>query len=187
MSRRIVVPSILFGLLIIVFVFTPTGDALSQQVRRVIVTNFPRVQLVTGEVEIRNPVRLAKLVTFEDIIVAPVPPTETTRLVEAGVLQTEGFPRVVLSLHGIVKGQVLSTGEVGVILVPEQPSIQEAFDEQGQVHFAMRTAARGVSSATPYFASDQAEFTVGFQAYKIYLYNTTDKTITANLFAYLTN
>lgn len=187
MSRRIVVSSMLFVLLVIIFVFTPTGEAVSQQIRQVIVTNFPPVQLVTGEVEIRNPVRLAKLVKFEDLIVAPVPPTETTRLVEAGVLMTEGFPRAVLSLHGIVKGKVLKPGEVGAILIPEQPSIQEAFDEQGLVHFEMRTAARGVSSATPYFASEQADYTVGFQAYKIYLYNTTDKTVTANLFAYLTN
>jgi hypothetical protein len=187
MSRRTLVVASLCLLGLLAFLFTPTGVAVSQQVSQVIVTNFPGVQRVNGEVEIRNPVRLAQLVTFPDIIVSPVHPSETTRLVEAGTLQTEGFPRVVLSLHGVVKGEVLKSGEVGAILIPDQPTIAEAFNEQGMIQFDLRAYARGVSSATPYFASNQPEYTVGFQAYKIYLYNTTDKTVTANLFAYLTN
>ena len=166
---------------------TPGGAALSQQLTHVVVTNFPQVQEITGQIEVRNPVRLARLVTIENIIVAPVRPTETTRLIDAGVLETDGFPRIVLSLHGVVKGEVLKAGDVGAILIPEQPSIREAFNEQGLIHFDLRAAARGVTGATPYFASDQPDYTVGFQAYHVYLYNTTDKTVTANLFAYLTN
>ena len=92
-----------------------------------------------------------------------------------------------LSLHGQVKGSVLKVGDVGVMLIPEQEMIQEAFNEQGLVHFAMNAVARGVSTATPYFASSQPRYTIAFQAYRVLLYNTTDKTVTVNLFAYLTN
>ena len=108
-------------------------------------------------------------------------------LAEAGTLVTDGFPRVVLSVHGIVKGKPNKPGEVGAILVPDTPSIGEAFDEIGVIHFELRASAQGVSATTPYFASNQPEYTVGFESYKIYFFNTTDKTVTVNLFAYLTN
>jgi hypothetical protein len=187
MTRRNVIAALLIGGAAFVMFFTPTGELASQSIRQVIVTNFPIIQSIEGEVSVTNPVRLSKLIKVEDVIVAPVKPTETTRLVEAGTLVTDGFPKVVLSLHGEVKGSVLKSGEVGVILIPDEPTIQEAFNEQGLVHFALRAAASGVSSSAPYFASNQPQYTVGFQSYRILLYNTTDKTITANLYAYLTN
>jgi hypothetical protein len=187
MDRRLVIALVVLGAALLLF-FTPTGEVASQsQVRQVFVTNFPHPTHVEGEVTIKDPVQLAELVTFEDIIVPPVKPTDTTRLVEAGTLVTDGFPNVVLSLHGQVKGDVFTVGEVGAMLIPDQETIQEAFNEQELVHFAMRTFASGVSTKTPYFASDQPRFIVGFQAYKVFLYNTTDKTVTVNLFAYLTN
>ncbi len=52
--------------------------------------------------------------------------------------------------------------------------------------FPLEVTAPGVSIDTPYFASSQPRYTVGFQAYRVLLYNTTDKTVTVNLFAYLT-
>ncbi len=187
MNRRIIVACLVVFLATTLLFLTPTGQAVSQEIRQVIVTNWPPVQEITGEVDIRNPVRLARLESFEDVIVPPVEPTETTRLVEGGTLQTDGFPRVVLSVHGVVKGETSRSGSVGAILVPDQSTIRQAFDELGIIHFELRASAEGVSARTPYFASNQPDYTVGFQAYKIYFYNTTDKTVTVNLFAYLTN
>ena len=186
MARRRVTAFAL-GLVALVLLFGPIGEIASQAVQQVFVTNFPALQNIKGEVEITQPVPLSALVSFEQITVPPVKPSDTTRLVEAGTLQTNGFPRVVLSLHGQVKGSVLKVGDVGVMLIPEQEMIQEAFNEQGLVHFAMNAVARGVSTATPYFASSQPRYTIAFQAYRVLLYNTTDKTVTVNLFAYLTN
>jgi hypothetical protein len=165
---------------------TPSGDALSETVRQVFVTNFPPVQEVAGEVRVKGPIRLSELVRFDDVLVAPVQRSETTRLIRAGTLETDGFPNLVLSLHGQVKGSVARMGSVGVILLPSQEGIQQAFDELGLMHFALEAVALGVSSETPYFASDQPRFTVGFQAYEVLLYNTTDKTVNVDLFAYLT-
>ena len=45
----------------------------------------------------------------------------------------------------------------------------------------------GVSGGTPYFASDQPKYVIAFQAYKVLLFNSTDKTVTVSLYAYLTN
>jgi len=186
MTRRILPAVLLLGAGAL-FLLTPTGRVASQSIESVLVTNFPSIQKIEGEITIKKPIPFSELVSFEQIIVPPVQPTETTRLVEAGVLTTNGFPEVVLSLHGVVKGSVLKPGSVGAILLPAQPTIEEAFNEQGLVHFAMELAAGGVSSATPYFASNQPRYTIGFRAYTVLLYNTTDKTVTVDLFAYLTS
>ncbi len=55
------------------------------------------------------------------------------------------------------------------------------------MHFFLETAARGVTSETPYFASGQPRYTVAFPRYRVLMYNTTDKTVSASLFAYMTN
>ncbi len=187
MNQRLVLGGLVFAGLAGLILLTPSTPVESQEVRRVIVTNFPHPQKIEGEVSIDGPVRLAELRSFEEIVVPPVKLSETTRLVEAGTLTTDGFPNVVLSLHGVVRGSVLQPGEIGVILIPDQETIQEAFNEQGLMHFALQAVASGVSSKTPYFASNQPRYTVGFHAYRVLLYNTTDKTVTTNLFAYLTN
>ena len=186
MFRRSAVPWLFAGLVLLALLlpFTPVEP---QQVRQVVVTNFPNPQNVRGEVAVTSPIRLAQLVSFRDVLVPPVEPTETTRLVPAGTLRTDGFPNVVLSLQGQVKGEVKRTGKVGAILVPDQAPIQEPFDELGVILFPLEVAAQGVSINTPYCASSQPRYTVGFQAYRVRLYNTTDKTVTVNLFAYLTN
>jgi nitrate/nitrite transporter NarK len=170
-----------------VLFLAPTGELVSQAVRQVFVTNFPAVQEVEGAVAIEGPVHLSRSVKFEDITVPPVMRQDTTRLVEAGVLETEGFPDVILSLHGVVKGHVGRVGTVGAVLIPDETTIQEAFTEQGMLHFFLETAAGDVSSKTPYFASTQPRYTVAFSRYRILLYNTTDKTVSASLFAYLTD
>jgi hypothetical protein len=169
------------------FLLTPSGRALSESVREVFILNWPAVQKIEGTVAIEGPVRLSQAVVFEDITVPPVLPTETTRLVDGGVLTTDGFPQVVLSLHGIVRGEVVKTGAVGAILIPDEQEIRQAFDEQGLMPFAMEAVAHNISSRTAYFFSDQPTFSVSFPAYRVLLYNTTDKTVTAELHAYLTN
>ena len=187
MSKRSLATSLTIIAVTAIIFFSPTGRVISQEISTVLVANFPDIQTVDGAVAINGPVPLASLVTFEDITVPPVKPSETTRLVEAGTLQTEGFPSVVLSLHGQVKGWVKTEGDVGMILVPDETSIQYAFNELGLMHFALYNNASGVSSKTPYFSSNQSKHMVGFNSYKVLLYNKTDKTITANVFAYLTN
>jgi hypothetical protein len=187
MSRRAFATLFLCAGGFLLLLFTPSGRTLSQSIQSVLVTNFPDVQQIQGEVNVQGVIRLSEMVTFKELIVPPVLSTDTTRLVEAGTLVTDGFPNVVLSLHGVVRGDVKRTGDVGVILIPDVTTVQEAFNEQGKTHFALEAIASGVSNATPFFASNQPRYTIGFQSYRVLLYNSTDKTVTANLYAYLTN
>jgi len=164
----------------------PTGKALAQQVSQVLVVNWPSVQTVRGDVTLAQPVHLAEEQSFLEIVVPPVKRSETTRIVEAGQLVTDGFPSVVLSLHGETRGEVQKPGSVGVILLPAEESIGEAFNERGRLDFVLETVADGIDARTPYFASKQPRYTVAFKSYRVLLYNTTDKTVTANVYAYLT-
>jgi len=186
MSRRtqVIIVALAGGALALMLL--PAGQSIAQQVSQVLVVNWPSVMNVEGQVTLDEPVQLARQQSFLEVVVPPVRRHETTRLVDAGTLVTQGFPSVVLSLHGEVRGQVKKAGDVGVILLPDESSIQDAFHDQGQLHFALEAVAVGINSRTPYFASKQPRYTVGFSSYRILIYNTTDKTVTANLFAYLT-
>ena len=161
--------------------------ATSQEVSFVRVTNFPPVQEINGSVEIEKPIRLAKLAALREITLSPVRSDQTTRWVDAGVVETSGFPNVVLSLNGEIKGELTKAASIVAVLIPTEKSVADAFDEEGVVQFGLNVAAMASTGARPYFASDQPRYTVGFDAYRVYLYNETDKTVTANLFAYLTN
>jgi hypothetical protein len=187
MSRQGIIAIVLVGVAAAAFLLTPSGRAVSQSVQRVFVTNHPPVQRITGEVEIKGPVREAEMQAFREITVPPVMPAETTRLVDAGMLVTDGFLNMVLSLHGSTKGSVQKRGTIGAILVPDEERIQQAFNEEGLMHFALETAAPGVFGEMAYFASNQPQFTIGFQQYRVLLYNTTDKAVSVDLYAYLTN
>lgn len=174
---------------VILLVLLAPGDDLRSQeeIQRVVVTNFPRTQQVAGAVSIEGTVRHATMLRLRDILVSPVGPKETTRLVEAGTLSTDGFTSMVLGLNGQTRARATRPGAVGALLVPDEEAVIRAFEEEGLTQFRHEIAAPSVSGASLYFASGQERFTVGFPRYRVYLYNTTDKTATVNLYAYLTN
>jgi hypothetical protein len=186
MSRRAL--AVALGLFAALLLFAlPTGIAVSREMTRVLVHNFPEVQQVDGTVKIDGPIRNAELVAFENITVSPVQRHQTTRLIEAGTLVTDGYPYAVVSVSGVVKGEVLKPGQVGVILLPVQEKIDAAFNEQGQFMFPLEVQSRSVDHGDPYFDSPQPKFTIGFPEYRVLLYNTSEKSVLVDVFAYLTN
>jgi hypothetical protein len=62
-----------------------------------------------------------------------------------------------------------------------------AFEEKGLMHFATEVNAAGVSGASSWFASSSTRYPIAFPRYRTYFYNTSDKTVMVNLYAYLTN
>lgn len=169
------------------FVFSPPGTAIAQEVRSVVVTNFPKVFNVNGSVTVDGPVKHAKFAALRDVVVSPVNPKETVRLIQGGIVESDGFTAMVLGLQGQIKGEVFRPGSVGVFLLPDEDAIVHAFEEKGLMQFAAEVNAAGVSAASPYFASTANRVQIGFPRYRTYFYNTSDKTVTVNLYAYLTN
>lgn len=187
MIRRVPVPALVLIALVATVVLWPTGVAVSQSIQQVLVTNWPDVFSVEGTVAVRGPVRFSKMVSVGRQVVSPVKPRETTRMEPVFTLETDGFSHVVLSLTGQTKGEIYHPGTVGAILIPDVETSRTAFFERGEYLFAMEVVAAGVSSASPYFGSEQPRYQVGFGTYKVFLYNTTDKSVDVDLYAYLTN
>jgi hypothetical protein len=169
------------------FVLSPAGVVLSQDVASVVITNWPKVWNVTGVVGIEGPLSHSRFVALREVTVPPVSPKDTMRMVQGGVVTTDGFTAMVLGLQGQIKGEIYRPGTVGVFLLPDEEPIVKVFEEKGMMPFATEIAVPGVSASSPYFSSTASHVEVGFQRYRTYFYNTSDKTVTVNLYAYLTN
>ncbi len=187
MRRTIVSGTLGVAALVAAFAWAASSGTVAQAAREVFVTNWPEIQKVDGEVAIRGPVRLASFSQTDHLIVAPVDPSATTRLVDGGTLDVDGFAHVVVGIAGQTKGDVGRPGTVGAFLVPDVETVRNAFFERGEMLFTLHVEAPGVSSASPYFASRQARYEVAFPRYRVYLYNTSDKSAEVELYAYRTN
>ncbi len=178
-------PSVLlFATLVAVGASPMTGQ---EDAERVEVINLPKVQAVDGQVEVVGPISQTELLRLAQEVVSPVEPGETTDMVLAGTLQSAGFGTVVLSLTGQVRAAFYQPGQVGAILVPDVEPVRTAFLEEGQLLFPLRVEADAGAANGVYFSSDQPLFRLGFDRYRVYFYNTTDRPATATLFAYLGN
>jgi hypothetical protein len=165
----------------------PAQGAAQEQARSVRVVNFPALQKIAGTVDIDGPVPHSSLVVFKDISVPPVEPAETGRLIDGGTLSADGFTAMVLSLSGRAGGRALRSGTVGALLIPDEDAIVKAFEEDGQMQFQIDLAAPLTQGTFRMTATSQSRYTLGFPRYRLRFYNTTDKTVTVNLYAYLTN
>jgi len=172
--------------LIAVPVVVLASVGVSREIQRVLVTNFPDVFRVEGEVRVRGPIKQTQAEAFRDVLVPPVARVDSTRLVHAGYLETDGFAWVVVSLAGQLKGEALRPGELGVVLVPDEDVAHRALDEQGLLVFPLELASPPVSGRPSYFAAAPARLAVGFPRYRVLLYNNTDKSASVNIYAYLT-
>ena len=184
-SPAIVLTALAALLLLLV---VPAGTLRSQEeIQPVRVTNFPATQQVAGSISVDGVIRHSATQRLKDILVSPVGPRETTRLVQAGTLATDGFTSVVLSLAGQTRAKAVRPGAVGAILVPDDEAIMRAFEDEGMAQFPIEIAAPAVTGASLHFASAPERFTVAFPRYRVFFYNTTDKTANVNLYAYLTH
>lgn len=174
------------SVLVLVLAMVALGAVGAREIMEVQVLNFPDPQRIKGTVTVEAPIRRGQLARFADVIVPPVKPTDTMRLVSGGTLEADGSTEVALSLSGLTKGDVVRGGAVGAILVPDEEAVVRTFLEAGQPHFPLEIAASSVTSASPYFASSTERRVVAFPRYRVLFWNTTDKTVTVNLFAYLT-
>ncbi|HNX49347.1 MAG TPA: hypothetical protein PLS53_01430 [Thermoanaerobaculaceae bacterium] len=159
----------------------------STKAQRVVIVNQPRAYTVQGKVSVDGPISQGSMVVLRDVLVPPVGPRETTRLVNAGSISTDGFTAMVVGVAGQIKDQTVRAGDVGAFLVPDDELVLRALDENGQLLFPVEVKASTGGGMPPYFASTQSRAAVGFPRYRVLLYNTSDKTATVTVFAYLSN
>lgn len=183
--RPLAVAATLGALLLVVQGSAPRTSA--QDLDRVIVTNFPEVQRVAGSVRVGAPIPQSELVRRLEIVVPPVDRGAVTQLVEAEAVGAEGFTHAVLSLRGEVQGNLRRAGTVGAILVPDQEPVIRALLEEGRYEFPLEVQAAVALEGRGYFASEQPRYALGFPRYRLFLYNTADRSVEADVYLYLTN
>ncbi len=171
----------------LLLVLLPSGRALSQQILEVAVNNFTEVQTVAGAVAVPQPVPHSSTFRQLDVVVPPIPRGETTNLIAADdLLVADGFTGVTLSLQGTVKGALGKAGQIGAVLLPDEEAIERAFDEEGLLLLPLEVFAVLARKEIDTFSAQQ-QFAIGFPRYKIYFYNSTDKSVEVNLYGYLTH
>lgn len=170
--------AILAGVVVVV----PQGRLAADGPGEVYVTNFPERQQIEGRVAISSPVPSTRFFRLP-ALVSPAGLAEVNSLTEGGVLDTTGFPTVTLGLSGAVQATT-PQGELGVVLIPDQPEILAAFHEHGRLHLAIKLEA-AADPATALFASEPITVHVLFPRYRVFFYNGTSHTARATLFATL--
>ena len=108
-------------------------------------------------------------------------------MVYAGSIETEGFTSVLISLQGEIRSDVFSAGTIGVILIPDEKAILRTLREAKRIQFPIECKVHTKSGDPIYFESEQVQQRVAFSRYKMYLYNTSNKSVEANVFLYLSN
>ena len=185
MNRMSVLPVLFLGLLAAALsVPAPAPAADTQPVH---VENFPATQDIRGAVSIDGPVSHVRFAKKEAIVVPPSRRGEPAEMAHAGAIESDGFTGVIVSLQGEVKGGSVGTGAVGVLLIPDEEPVLRAFREARRLQFVLECASNMKSGDPVFFNSDQVQHRLTFPRYKMFLYNTTGKTVEANLYLTFTN
>jgi hypothetical protein len=185
MHRTRVLAAVALGVALLLI--QPSAPTAAEPPEQVMVTNFPEVQRVTGRVTVPEPIPGSALVRRLDVIVPAVDRAATTQLVETGEVDATGFTHAVLGLRGEVQGNLLRDGVAGAILVPDEEPVIRALLEEGRYEFPLEVQAPVLRAERGLFASDQPRHVLGFPRYRIFLYNTSDRSVEADLYIYLTN
>ncbi len=184
--RRVMMCAAVGMAVVVALVLLPSGRVWSQDIARVIVSNFPEIQKIDGVVEIKSPVPHHEMVRKLGVVVPPVLRNDTGDLIAGGQLSAAKFTGVMLSLQGSVRGTLGEAGSVGAVLVPREEAIQEAFRREELIQLAPEVTSVLARKDVEYFSA-QVYQDVAFPVYDIYFYNSTDKPVEVNLYGYLTN
>ena len=155
-----------------------------QELTRTVVVNLENPHPIVGNVAVPAPIPHSDMAAMVDVVVAPAGRTQTSLWTEVGSITTEGFTSAVLSLHGQLRGSTGGGGVVAVVLVPEEENILRALAE-GEVHLELEATADPVQGDTMYFSGSRAALPIAFPEYRVFLYNTTDRSASVDVYAYL--
>lgn len=175
-----------FVTLVVVFGMLAAGVYGVQELTQSFVVNLKDPHPITGTVAVSAPVPHSDAQGLVDVIVSPAPRRDTSLWTEAGLLETSGFTSIVLSFHGQFRGNPTAPGALGLVLVPDEENVLRSFAE-GEAHLTLEAVADPVPDGRMYFSGSQGGLTLAFPRYRVYLYNTTDRSASVDIFAYLTH
>jgi hypothetical protein len=146
------------------------------------VTNFPDLQQIRGSVSVEG---TTKSIKREGLVVPISRRAELSEMVHAGTIETDGFTSILINLQGEVRSDSFSSGTIGVLLVPDEKPVLRALRDAKRLQFPIECAVQTKSGGPVYFESEQAQQRIAFSRYQLYLYNTSNKSVEANVYFYL--
>ncbi|MFA5073647.1 MAG: hypothetical protein WC539_07095 [Nitrospirota bacterium] len=151
------------------------------------VINFPETQKVKGTVTIVGTTSHSKFIKKERVLVPTSRRNELSELTFAGILETDGFTSISANIQGEIKSGSFSMGTIGVLLIPDEEPLIRSFRDAKHIAFPIEAVATIKNHESPIFESLPTVQTIGFPRYRIFLYNTLNKSIEANVYLYLLN
>jgi hypothetical protein len=119
-----------------------------------------------------------QFVAARGILVAPVPRSEVPNLVDAGVVDCEGFEHLVVNLAIEMKGPVEPGGAVGAVLIPDVFPYDRAYRSLSLLPAAAEISVP-IEGSSAYVAAKQLRVEVGFPRYRVLLWNSGRTAVTA--------
>lgn len=126
----------------------------------------------------------AWFVSIPPLPVPPIPRNDTQRLIDGGVIETDGFAQMTFSFGGEFKDGIPASGKIGAILVPDDARVLQLLRGEGQVVFSVEVAYKVAGSKNPIFVSEQQTHRVAFPRYRVFFYNETSSTAVVSLNVY---
>ena len=167
--------SLLFPGVALASILVAAGPGVLHAQSEVKVVNVP-------DVSVPEPIPHARIERFLDVPVSPGTGSGG-RWTPVGVVETQGYTRMMLSLGGEVVGSKLR-GVVGALLVPREDFVSRAMEKK-VTPFALRAEAQEIAD-TGIVASEPFSLPVSFPMYGVYLYNSGERPVKVNLYVYLT-
>ena len=166
---------------------TQSPHAVASQSTDVHVDNFPETQQIKGSVSIEGPLIHSKFVKKEGLLVPISRRGESSEMLHGGIVDAEGFTSIAISLQGEIKSSSFTSGSIGVVLVPDEEPVLRTLREAKRIQFPIECSAQIKSGDTSFFSADQTYTRVTFPRYRLYLYNTLNKSADANVYILLSN
>ena len=126
------------------------------------------------------------LMGLRGLMIPPIERSETTNLIDAGVIETDGYTHMTLNLAAELKGHASKQGVIGVILIPDVEPFGHAYRTLGLIPASVEFVVGATPSGGSYVMAEQKTFDVGFPRYRALLYNSTGSSATVAFFAYRT-
>ena len=192
--------TLIFSLFFLFSAIVPqTFQAHASQTADVNVKNFPETQQIKGDVQVNNFPDLqqvrgsvsiegtTKYIKKEGLVVPTSRRTELSEMVYAGTIETDGFTSILISLQGEIRSEAFSSGTTGVLLIPDEKPILRTLRDAKRIQFPIECMVHTKSGDPVFFESEQVQQRIAFSRYQMYLYNTGNKSIEANVYLYLLN
>ena len=159
------------------------------------------VQQVEGTVSVRGQVRVAepvavagridasRLVSFEDVLVPPLPsgsgPGDVQRLVALGTVDASGFRTALASVVGWYPAKRPTSGDLVLLLVPDVTFVAQAHESDGVILLDERVTVALGRQGERWFSGTAPRFDLRFPRYRAYACNTSAQSVRVSAYVHV--